>query len=115
MIFSRDDRLNECLIEFESIAECPKQRTSPGREVVCYTSVSDVDQLTEAACKCTTLVQRGHDVRNLSVSGKCQTFQSFIFCAIIDKQRANDELILTRNRRSFERRVIIATMIGAVK
>ncbi|XP_043514301.1 mucin-19-like isoform X10 [Frieseomelitta varia] len=48
--------------------QCPKQRTSPGREVVCYTSVSDVDQLTEAVCKCTTLVQQGHDVRNLSLS-----------------------------------------------
>ncbi|KAK9307420.1 hypothetical protein QLX08_002232 [Tetragonisca angustula] len=48
--------------------QCPKQRTSPGREVVCYTSVSNVDQLTEAVCKCTTLVQQGHDVRNLSVS-----------------------------------------------
>ncbi|XP_033177768.1 mucin-19-like isoform X4 [Bombus impatiens] len=49
--------------------QCPKQKLSPGREVVCYTFVSDVDQLTEAVCKCTSLVQQGYDVRNLSVSG----------------------------------------------
>lgn len=52
------------------IAECPKQQTSPGREVVCYTSVSDVGQLTNAICSCTTLVHQGYDVRNLSTSGK---------------------------------------------
>ncbi|XP_068983254.1 mucin-19-like isoform X2 [Bombus flavifrons] len=49
--------------------QCPKQKLSPGREVVCYTFVSDVDQLTESVCKCTSLVQQGYDVRNLSVSG----------------------------------------------
>ncbi|XP_043801156.1 mucin-19-like [Apis laboriosa] len=48
--------------------QCPKQKISPGREVVCYTSVSEVEQLTEAICRCTTLVQKGLDVRNLSVS-----------------------------------------------
>ncbi|XP_017763210.1 PREDICTED: mucin-19-like isoform X2 [Eufriesea mexicana] len=48
--------------------QCPKQRQSPGREVVCYTSASNVQQLTEAVCKCTTLVQQGHDVQNLSIS-----------------------------------------------
>ncbi|XP_076172462.1 uncharacterized protein LOC143149186 [Ptiloglossa arizonensis] len=48
--------------------QCPKQQTSPGREVVCYTSVSDVGQLTNAICSCTTLVHQGYDVRNLSTS-----------------------------------------------
>nr|XP_033324017.1 mucin-19-like isoform X4 [Megalopta genalis] len=48
--------------------QCPKQKTSPGREVVCYTSVSDVEQLTNAVCRCTTLVHQGYDVRNLSTS-----------------------------------------------
>lgn len=55
------------------ISECPKQKISPGREVVCYTSVSEVEQLTEAICRCTTLVQKGLDVRNLSVSGKSKS------------------------------------------
>ncbi|XP_053972772.1 hornerin-like [Hylaeus volcanicus] len=53
--------------------QCPKQKTSPGREVVCYTSVSDVEQLTNTICRCTTLVHQGYDVRNLSTSG----FESF--------------------------------------
>ncbi|XP_076656543.1 uncharacterized protein LOC143361176 isoform X2 [Halictus rubicundus] len=48
--------------------QCPKQKTSPGREVVCYTSVSDIEQLTNAVCRCTTLVHQGYDVRNLSTS-----------------------------------------------
>ncbi|XP_078034052.1 uncharacterized protein LOC144468460 [Augochlora pura] len=48
--------------------QCPKQKTSPGREVVCYTSVSDVEQLTNAVCRCTTLVHQGYDVRNLTTS-----------------------------------------------
>ncbi|XP_076229730.1 uncharacterized protein LOC116429121 isoform X2 [Nomia melanderi] len=48
--------------------QCPKQKTSPGREVVCYTSVSDVGKLTNALCRCTTLVHQGYDVRNLSTS-----------------------------------------------
>ncbi|CAL7933092.1 unnamed protein product [Xylocopa violacea] len=48
--------------------QCPKQTTSPGREVVCYTSASDVEELSEAICKCTTLVQQGHDLRNVSTS-----------------------------------------------
>ncbi|XP_076764813.1 uncharacterized protein LOC143431755 [Xylocopa sonorina] len=51
-----------------SNSKCPKQTTSPGREVVCYTSASDIDQLTEAICKCTTLVHQGHDARNVSTS-----------------------------------------------
>ncbi|XP_043251298.1 hornerin-like isoform X2 [Colletes gigas] len=53
--------------------QCPKQKTSPGREVVCYTSVSDAEQLTNAVCRCTTLVHQGYDVRNISTSG----FESF--------------------------------------
>ncbi|XP_015438923.1 PREDICTED: uncharacterized protein LOC107193901 [Dufourea novaeangliae] len=53
--------------------QCPRQKTSPGREVVCYTSVSDVEKLSNAICRCTTLVHQGYDVRNLSASG----FESF--------------------------------------
>ncbi|XP_076235089.1 uncharacterized protein LOC143179660 [Calliopsis andreniformis] len=49
--------------------ECPKQKTSPGREVICYTSVLDIEQLSNSICKCTTLVKKEYDLRNLSVSG----------------------------------------------
>ncbi|CAK9816968.1 Ribosome-binding protein 1 [Anthophora quadrimaculata] len=56
------------LLSFTYGLQCPKQRKSPGREVVCYTSVSDVEQLTEAVCRCTTLVHQGHDARNFSIS-----------------------------------------------
>ncbi|XP_076293318.1 uncharacterized protein LOC143215245 [Lasioglossum baleicum] len=56
------------LLGFAHGLYCPKQKTSPGREVVCYTSVSDIEQLTNAVCRCTTLVHQGYDVRNLSTS-----------------------------------------------
>lgn len=87
-----------------SISECPKQKISPGREVVCYTSVSEVELLTESICRCTTLVQKGLNVQNLSVSGKFLTPSISIFD------------IYTKIARSFERRIpwfLIIAMIEA--
>lgn len=89
-----------------SISECPKQKISPGREVVCYTSVSEVELLTESICRCTTLVQKGLNVQNLSVSGKFPTPSISIFvmwhiyknCTLVWK---TDSLILdNRDDRS---------------
>ncbi|KAG7210149.1 hypothetical protein KM043_011710 [Ampulex compressa] len=56
------------LLALGSATKCPKQRTSPGREIVCYTSTLDAEKLSESVCRCTTLVHQGHDVRNLSTS-----------------------------------------------
>lgn len=87
-----------------SISECPKQKISPGREVVCYTSVSEVELLTESICRCTTLVQKGLNVQNLSVSGKFLTPSISIFD------------IYTKIACSFERRIpwfLIIAMIEA--
>ncbi|KYN44389.1 putative chitinase 3, partial [Trachymyrmex septentrionalis] len=48
--------------------ECPKKTTSPVREILCYTSITNVKLLTGSVCDCTTLVHQNHDVRNLSTS-----------------------------------------------
>ncbi|KAI4503689.1 hypothetical protein M0802_001092 [Mischocyttarus mexicanus] len=50
-----------------------RQKTSPGREVICYTSKTDVKVLGDSICRCTTLVHHGNDIQNLSVSD----FQEF--------------------------------------
>ncbi|EFN85614.1 Endochitinase, partial [Harpegnathos saltator] len=49
-------------------AECPKRKTSPVREILCYTSTFDAQLLADSVCSCTTLVHQNHDVRNLSIS-----------------------------------------------
>ncbi|XP_077262698.1 uncharacterized protein LOC143897723 [Temnothorax americanus] len=49
-------------------AKCPKRKTSPVREILCYTSTFDAQLLAGSVCSCTTLVHQNHDVRNLSVS-----------------------------------------------
>ncbi|XP_046820279.1 mucin-19-like isoform X2 [Vespa crabro] len=51
-----------------SNTKCPTQKTSPGKEVICYTFKSDVNLLSDSICKCTTLVHQGHDIQNLSIS-----------------------------------------------
>ncbi|KYQ48220.1 putative chitinase 3 [Trachymyrmex zeteki] len=60
------------LISFALIAlgtaKCPKKKTSPVREILCYTSIFDAKLLTGSMCDCTTLVHQNHDVRNLSTS-----------------------------------------------
>ncbi|RLU20339.1 hypothetical protein DMN91_006947 [Ooceraea biroi] len=48
--------------------KCPKRRTSPVREVLCYTSTFDLQLLADSVCSCTTLVHQNHDLRNFSIS-----------------------------------------------
>ncbi|XP_020279197.1 mucin-19-like [Pseudomyrmex gracilis] len=48
--------------------KCPKRKTSPIREIFCYTSTFNVQLLADSVCSCTTLVHQNHDVRNLSIS-----------------------------------------------
>ncbi|XP_011875052.1 PREDICTED: mucin-19-like isoform X2 [Vollenhovia emeryi] len=49
-------------------AKCPRRKTSPVREILCYTSTFDAQLLAGSVCSCTTLVHQNHDVRNLSIS-----------------------------------------------
>ncbi|KAF7402476.1 hypothetical protein HZH66_004743 [Vespula vulgaris] len=56
-----------------SNTKCPTERTSPGKEVICYTFKANVNLFSDSICRCTTLVYQGHDIRNLSVSD----FQEF--------------------------------------
>ncbi|XP_048509565.1 mucin-19-like isoform X3 [Athalia rosae] len=49
--------------------KCPRQRTSPGKEILCYTATNDVDQLANTICRCTTLVHQGHELHNISITG----------------------------------------------
>ncbi|XP_036142688.1 mucin-19 [Monomorium pharaonis] len=49
-------------------AKCPKRKTSPFREILCYTSTLDAQLLAGSVCSCTTLVHQNHDVRNVSIS-----------------------------------------------
>ncbi|KAL0101768.1 hypothetical protein PUN28_019120 [Cardiocondyla obscurior] len=49
--------------------KCPRRKTSPIREILCYTFTSDVRLLAGSVCSCTTLVHQNYDVRNLSTSG----------------------------------------------
>ncbi|KYM96558.1 putative chitinase 3, partial [Cyphomyrmex costatus] len=52
-----------------SVTECPQRKTSPVREILCYTSIFDVNKLlSSSVCDCTTLVHQNHDIRNLSIS-----------------------------------------------
>ncbi|XP_011263419.2 mucin-19-like isoform X1 [Camponotus floridanus] len=51
-----------------SVVECPKKRTSPIREILCYTSALDAQLLADSICSCTTLVHQHHDIRDLSIS-----------------------------------------------
>ncbi|XP_046737239.1 mucin-19-like isoform X2 [Diprion similis] len=48
---------------------CPRQRTSPGKEILCYTSSNDPEELADVICKCTTLVHQGHELHNLTTAG----------------------------------------------
>ncbi|KAI4494897.1 hypothetical protein M0804_001098 [Polistes exclamans] len=50
-----------------------RTKTSPGREVICYTSKKDVKLIGDSICRCTTLVYQGYDIQNLSVTD----FQGF--------------------------------------
>ncbi|XP_015184660.1 PREDICTED: cell wall protein AWA1-like isoform X4 [Polistes dominula] len=45
-----------------------RTKTSPGREVICYTSKNDVSLIGDSICRCTTLVHLGHDIQNLSIT-----------------------------------------------
>ncbi|XP_032669599.1 mucin-19-like isoform X1 [Odontomachus brunneus] len=56
------------LIALGSTTKCPKRKTSPAREILCYTSTFDAQLLADSVCSCTTLVHQNHDVRNLSIS-----------------------------------------------
>lgn len=55
---------------FFLITESHKHRTSPGREILCYTSTYDIETLKDSINSCTTLVHQGHDLKDLSTSGK---------------------------------------------
>lgn len=65
-----------------SVIECPKRRTSPIREILCYTSALDAQLLADTICSCTTLVHQHHDIRNLSVSGKFNASWKIMRCII---------------------------------
>ncbi|XP_014481772.1 PREDICTED: mucin-19-like [Dinoponera quadriceps] len=56
------------LIALGSTTKCPKRKTSPVREILCYTSTFEAQLLADSVCGCTTLVHQNHDVRNLSIS-----------------------------------------------
>ncbi|KAF7993038.1 hypothetical protein HCN44_005819 [Aphidius gifuensis] len=47
---------------------CTRQNTSPGKEILCYTSTDNIENLKNNICKCTTLVHHGHDIKNLSIT-----------------------------------------------
>ncbi|XP_043281935.1 filaggrin-2-like [Venturia canescens] len=57
-------------------AQCPKHPTSPGREILCYSSTYDIKTLDDSICSCTTLVHQGHDLKDLSISGIAQLQKS---------------------------------------
>ncbi|XP_026670311.1 mucin-19-like isoform X2 [Ceratina calcarata] len=104
------------LLTLASGLQCPKQKISPGREVVCYTSVTDVERLTEAVCKCTTLVQQGYDVRNVSIS-EFETFQKSLKEIIPTLQFAisvNDPESTLRTS-GMVRQEIVARLMGVFK
>ncbi|XP_012282928.1 mucin-19 isoform X2 [Orussus abietinus] len=50
------------------VSACQQETTSPGREVLCYTSRNNPKLLDGVLCKCTTLVHLGHYLHNLTSS-----------------------------------------------
>ncbi|XP_031788148.1 uncharacterized protein LOC100678219 isoform X2 [Nasonia vitripennis] len=57
------------LISATTALKCPDREGTPGREIVCYTSRSNLELLENAICRCTTLVHQGHDLQDLDASG----------------------------------------------
>ncbi|XP_066584796.1 uncharacterized protein [Prorops nasuta] len=57
------------LLSLGFAGRCPKQKTSPGREIFCYTSTFSPEKLNDTICRCTTVVHQGHDIRDLSITG----------------------------------------------
>ena len=53
-----------------SISECPRQKTSPGKRILCYTEIYEIEPLEDSICSCTILVHHGHDLQNLALSRK---------------------------------------------
>ncbi|XP_051169423.1 uncharacterized protein LOC127286862 isoform X2 [Leptopilina boulardi] len=57
------------LLHIGFAAKCPRQRNSPGKEILCYTESYNIQRLEDVICSCTVLVHQGHDIQNLPDTG----------------------------------------------